>query len=138
MLFIGKKSSALDLPSLRSWAKLFHPYEWVTREGKTVTLLDYLSIQQCAIVQEHIGQGPLLRRVVFVTGYRIGRVKLQPYTFALDHVACELACLFPEPLYGFLRVLGLGSIDANEPHALTACKQQCIAIDNPLYNLEVA
>src|SRR5918996_4852394 len=31
-------------------AKLFHACEWVTRQGKTVTLLDYLSVQQCAIV----------------------------------------------------------------------------------------
>jgi hypothetical protein len=94
-------------------AKLFHPCEWVTRQGETVTLLDYLSVEQYVIVQEHIGQGSPLARVVLVAGCGIGKVKLQPNTFVLHHVARELACLFPELLYGFLRMFGLGCINAN-------------------------
>ena len=59
--------AALLLPrfTLQS-AKRFHPCERVTRQGEAVALLDYLSVEQCTVVQEDIGQGSLLLSVVLV------------------------------------------------------------------------
>jgi hypothetical protein len=87
-------------------------------------LLDDFSIQQRTIVQKRIGQGPLLLRVVLVASCGVGW-------------SSSSRTRLPSTMW---RVNSLASLpnrfDANEPHALTASKQQCLAINNPLHNLK--
>jgi hypothetical protein len=69
---------------------------------------------------------------------RVGWVKFQPHTFALDHLPGKGGCFLAEPFHGLLWVLGLGRIDADEPDTLAALEKKSIAVNDPLHNFEVA
>jgi hypothetical protein len=71
-------------------------------------MLDYFSVQQSAIVQKDIGQGPLLLRVVLVASCGIRWIKLQPHTFASTMWRVNWLASLPKRSTGFFACLTSG------------------------------
>src|SRR5205823_13107376 len=86
--------------------KLLHPRERKLRVGVAVTLLYNLSIQQGAILQEHISKRALV--TVLVATCCIGLVKLQSHPLSLHHPPGKGTRLLAEVLHGLARVLVSG------------------------------
>ena len=76
-----------------------------------VTLPDDLGVHERPVLQEHVGKRPTVLVLALL-------IVLEPHRLPFDEARCEVIRLTPEALDGFLRMLRLRRVDANQADLL--------------------